>query len=114
MRNGTSGAEAIETRVSRDPELVERMRGDVEGTRSELSFQRSDDVWARRVIVIALSMVVVVATAGGFGLSLMNRAVPQLLMALGSMALGALISLLATSHAVTMRPRGGRRMENGA
>ena len=96
MWKGMNDIGAIATRVSRDPELAERIRVDREGTLHELSLQMADDVWARRVIVVALSVVVLVATAGGFGLSLMNRAVPQLLMALGSMALGALISLLAS------------------
>lgn len=104
MWQGTNGIEAIAMRVSRDPELAERLRVDPEGTLQELSLQMADDLWARRVIVLALSVVVLVATAGGFGLSLMNRAVPQLLMALGSMALGALISLLA-SGALRRMPR---------
>lgn len=105
MWKGMNEIGAVATRVSRDPELAERMRVDPEGTLHELSLQMADDVWARRVIVVALSVVVLVATAGGFGLSLMNRAVPQLLMALGSMALGALISLLA-SGALRRVPRG--------
>lgn len=98
MWNGTSGGgiAAIATRISRDPELAERLRMDPERALNELSEQVADDVWAKRVVVVALSVVALVATAGGLGLSLMNRAVPQLLMALGSMALGALITLLAT------------------
>ena len=105
MWKGMNDIGEIAMRVSRDPELAERNRVDPEGTLQEQSLQMADDVWARRVIVVALSVVVLVATAGGFGLSLINRAVPQLLMALGSMALGALISLLA-SGALRRMPRG--------
>ena len=96
MWRDTNEIAQIAARVSQDPDLARQMRADPEATLRELSIQWAEDMWARRLIVLALSVVVLVATAGGFGLSLMNRAVPQLLMALGSMALGALISLLAS------------------
>jgi uncharacterized integral membrane protein len=50
--------------------------------------------WALRAIVLALSVIALIATSGAVTLSLMNRAVPQLLMALGSVSVGALITLL--------------------
>ena len=63
----------------------------------EAAEQRSEERWALRTIISALSLVALIATAGALVLSIMNRAVPQLLLALGSVAVGALITLLVTA-----------------
>ena len=66
--------------------------------------RRSEERWALRTIVSALSLVALIATAGALVLSIMNRAVPQLLLALGSVAVGALITLLVTAFGKYVPP----------
>jgi hypothetical protein len=66
---------------------------------------QAEEQWVMRAIVSALCLVALIATTGALVLSLMNRAVPQLLLALGSCAVGALIALLVIPSTRTVRAK---------
>ena len=94
---GATGVRAIADELARDPELVARMKADPRRVLEHLAERADEAALTFRIVVVALVVVAIIATAGGVVLSLLNRAVPQLLLALGSVAVGALIALLAPS-----------------
>jgi len=85
--------------VSRDNELAERIQKDPAGELRRLSAEPAykSDVWVYRGVVAALGVAVVLAAAGAILLAALGSDVPELLIALGSAAVGALAGLLAPS-----------------
>lgn len=71
----------------------------------EPTVRPTEERWAMRAIVSALCLVALIATTGALVLSLMNRAVPQLLLALGSTAVGALIAMLVIAVGKSVRSK---------
>ena len=93
-----SSASALAARVESDPELQAQIKSDpVAAINSLVSSPLESDVWIYRVIVGALSFVVVVSVLGAVILALKSLDVPDALVALGSAAVGALAGLLAPS-----------------
>ena len=88
-----------------EPESLPNTSGTHSGVSGEPTARRTDERWALRAIVSALCLVALIATTGALVLSLMNRAVPQLLLALGSCAVGALIALLVIAAGGSVRAK---------
>jgi hypothetical protein len=57
------------------------------------------DKWIYRIVVLALGLIGLVAAVGGIVLVSGDRTVPEILIALGSAAVGAMAGLLAPSPA---------------
>jgi hypothetical protein len=55
------------------------------------------DVWVYRIVVIALGLCVLASLIGAIMLAIQDRSTPELLVALGSAAVGGLAGLLAPS-----------------
>ncbi len=86
-------------KVAGDPELARRISEKPAETLAGLAAPLQSDVWIYRIVVIALGLTVVLAVIGGILLTSMTKDVPELLVALGSAAVGALAGLLAPSPA---------------
>ena len=52
------------------------------------------DVWVYRMVVFSLGLTVLLALIGGVILALLGKTIPEVLVALGSAAIGALAGLL--------------------
>lgn len=52
------------------------------------------DVWVYRMVVFSLGLTVLLALIGGVTLAIMGKTTPEVLIALGSAAIGALAGLL--------------------
>lgn len=59
--------------------------------------QIQKDVWVYRIVVVALSLSVLASLIGAIILAIQDRTTPELLIALGSAAVGGLAGLLAPS-----------------
>ena len=55
------------------------------------------DVWIYRMVVLALGLTVLLALIGAVVLAILGKTTPEILIALGSAAVGALAGLLAPS-----------------
>jgi hypothetical protein len=55
------------------------------------------DVWLYRMVVATLSLTVVASVIGAITLAMASRSTPEILVALGSAAVGGLAGLLAPS-----------------
>jgi hypothetical protein len=91
----------LRVRVARDPQLRDALQADPETTLAGLDIEPVPDTWVYRIVVMSLGLVVLMCTAGAIYLSAQPqpREVPDLLIALGSAAIGALAGLLAPSPA---------------
>jgi hypothetical protein len=90
----------LAVRVANDPELAERIKADPAATIANLAVPLQTDVWIYRIVVGALSSVILLAVIGAIALAFKDKGdTPQLLTALGSAAIGALAGLLAPSQA---------------
>jgi hypothetical protein len=89
----------LATRIESDPWLAEEMKNDpVKVMRTIGQSPLDTDKWIYRIVVIALGLAVLMAIAGGSAVILgTDREVPDLFLALGSAAVGALAGLLAPS-----------------
>ncbi len=56
------------------------------------------DIWIYRIIVLALGLSVVVSILGAIGLAMTGKTIPEVLVALGSAAIGGLAGFLVPSH----------------
>ena len=84
-------------RVAREPELAKRVAADPAKTLFELAGPLQTDVWIYRIVVGALAVALIVSGVGAIILSLLAKTIPDVLVALGSAAIGALAGLLAPS-----------------
>lgn len=89
--------------LARDPQLAEAVKADPIGTIAKIAGPPLEtDVWIYRLVVGALGLTVLTAVVGAIVLAAMGaegRKVPEVLVALGSAAVGALAGLLAPSPA---------------
>ncbi len=100
-------ADELAKRVSESPELQEALKSNPTGTLWTLAQKVVKDIplhpplqWdyvIYRIVVVALSLVVLAVVAGVFALALQHHEAPQVLTAIGSTALGAVAGLLAPS-----------------
>jgi hypothetical protein len=56
------------------------------------------DIWIYRIIVLALGLTVVASILGAIGLAMTGKTIPEVLVALGSAAIGGLAGFLVPSH----------------
>lgn len=84
-------------RVAADPQLASAIRENPAGVIAEIAGPLKTDVWIYRIVVGTLGLAVVGAIAGGIILAVQEKTVPDLLVAIGSAAVGALAGLLAPS-----------------
>jgi hypothetical protein len=82
-----------------DPALAARVRENPAETIAGLASPLQSDVWIYRLVVGALALAVLITLVGAILLALQGRAVPDVLLAIGSGAVGALAGLLAPSPA---------------
>jgi hypothetical protein len=94
-RIGTLGelAAALET----DPALAARIKANPAEAIAGLATPLQSDVWIYRMVVGALALAILGSVAGAVALALQDRAVPEVLLAIGSASVGALAGLLAPS-----------------
>ena len=89
----------LRVRVLRDEQLKEDLRTDPETALARLDIEPVPDTWIYRIVVGSLGLVVLLCVIGAIVLSAMGKTAPELLIALGSAAVGALAGLLAPSPA---------------
>jgi hypothetical protein len=94
----------LSEQLERDPELAEEIKKDPSGTIARVAGPPpplQTDVWIYRVVVGALGLTVLLTIAGSIYLTALGqgdgRKVPEVLVAIGSAAVGALAGLLAPS-----------------
>ena len=92
-------ASELADRVAQDPELQEQIRANPVTAIANLATPLQSDVWIYRMVVAALSLVVLIAITGSIYLANSTNGVPPAVLALGSAAIGALAGLLAPSPA---------------
>jgi len=95
-------ATALAEQVAQDPQLQEQIRADPVAAIANLAAPLQSDVWIYRVVVSGLVLTVLIALVGAVILAAMSSkdwayAIPDVLVALGSAAVGALAGLLAPS-----------------
>jgi hypothetical protein len=56
------------------------------------------DIWLYRMIVAPLGLAIVVSILGAIGLAMTSKQIPEVLVALGSAAIGGLAGFLVPSH----------------
>jgi len=56
------------------------------------------DIWLYRMIVATLGLTIVVSILGAIGLAMTSKQIPEVLVALGSAAIGGLAGFLVPSH----------------
>ena len=85
----------LASKVRSDPQLAVQLQQDPVGTLDRLATPLETDVWVYRIVVTGLAVTVLTATVGGIILAARGSDVPEILVALGSAAVGALAGLLA-------------------
>ncbi len=89
----------LATRVALDPELANQIQADPAKALANLAAPLQTDVWIYRLVVGALGFSVLMAMFGAIFLAMAAKPIPEVLVALGSAAIGALAGLLAPSPA---------------
>jgi len=92
-------AAALET----DPALAARIKANPAEAIAGLATPLQSDVWIYRIVVGALALAILGSVAGAVALALQDRAVPEVLLAIGSASVGALAGLLAPSPSARER-----------
>lgn len=89
----------LRARVSRDRNLRDELSADPETVLARIDAEPIPDTWIYRIVVLSLGLAVLSCIIGAIVLSALGKAIPELLIALGSGAIGALAGLLAPSPA---------------
>jgi hypothetical protein len=90
----------LAVRVAQDPKLAARIQDKPAETIASLAAPLQNDVWIYRIVVSALGLAVLIALIGAIVLAgVSGKDTPQILIAIGSAAVGALAGLLAPSPA---------------
>jgi hypothetical protein len=87
----------LAVKVANDPELQARIKADPVQAIANLAAPLQTDVWIYRMVIGALGLAVLFCVIGAFILAGMGKPIPDVIVALGSAALGALAGLLAPS-----------------
>jgi len=80
-----------------DPALAARVKANPAEAIAGLATPLQSDVWIYRIVVGALALAILGSVAGAIVLALQDRAIPEVLLAIGSASVGALAGLLAPS-----------------
>ena len=87
----------LAVRISQDPALAARIKENPAQTIANLASPLQNDPWIYRMVVAALGLAVLIGVIGAIILAMAARPIPEVLVALGSAAVGALAGLLAPS-----------------
>jgi hypothetical protein len=84
--------------VASDPALQAEVRSDPAAALKRLASPAYEsDVWVYRIIVLALALTMLLVVLASFVLVLFDKSIPDVLVAIGTAALGAVAGLLAPS-----------------
>lgn len=98
MRNGrTDSATELAEIVADSPELQAEMSKDPAGTLQRLAKPLDTDPWIYRIVVLVLGLTILGVVATSFVLILEDKPIPDILVAIGTGAIGAMAGLLAPS-----------------
>lgn len=89
----------LAVRISSEPDLAEEIKKNPAQALAAIAAPLQSDKWVYRIVVLALGIAVCSAVGGAIVLAAMGREAPEILVALGSAAVGALAGLLAPSPA---------------
>jgi hypothetical protein len=89
--------EQLAAALEADPALASRVKANPAEAIAGLATPLQTDVWIYRLVVGALAFAILGAVAGAIVLALQDRAIPEVLLAIGSASVGALAGLLAPS-----------------
>jgi|SRR5581483_1859916 len=90
--------ESLAERVARDPALEQQLKDNPRGTLHDLADRPLDtDVWIYRIVVISLALAMLISLISAIALAYSGKSIPDGVIAIGSMATGALAGLLAPS-----------------
>lgn len=78
-----------------DPELQKALSENPSGTLARLAEPWRRDPWIYRIVVAALGLAALAAVLGAVALAMLGKPIPEILVAIGSAAVGALAGLLA-------------------
>lgn len=84
-------------KIAQDPQLAQKVKDNPSETIAGLAAPLQSDVWIYRIVVLALGLAVLVSVIGAIILAGIGKSIPEILVALGSAAVGALAGLLAPS-----------------
>ncbi len=103
---GAKQLESLADAAKTDPALLNQIKADpVAALNTAAAVARATptplqtDNWIYRIVVLALGLIGLVAAIGGILLVSNDKTVPEILIALGSAAVGAMAGLLAPSPA---------------
>jgi hypothetical protein len=99
MRKNIRTLEQLAAALEADPALAARVKEDPAKVIAALAAPLQSDVWIYRIVVGALALAILGAVGGAILLAMNGRPVPEVLLAIGSGAVGALAGLLAPSPA---------------
>ena len=99
MTKSIATLEQLVAALASDPALAARVKEDPAKTIAGLVSPLQSDVWIYRTVVGALALAILGAVTGAILLAMNGRPVPEVLLAIGSGAVGALAGLLAPSPA---------------
>lgn len=91
--------EQLAATLESDPALAARIKADPAGAIAGLAAPLQTDVWIYRMVVGGLALAILGSVGGAVLLAMNGRPVPEVLLAIGSGAVGALAGLLAPSPA---------------
>ena len=99
MTKSIATLEQLAAALASDPALAARVKEDPAKAIAGLAEPLQSDVWIYRIVVGALALAILSAVGGAILLAMNGRTVPEVLLAIGSGAVGALAGLLAPSPA---------------
>ncbi len=91
--------EQLAAALKSDPALAAQVKEDPAKAIAGLVAPLQSDVWIYRIVVGALALAILGAVGGAIVLAMNGRPIPEVLLAIGSGAVGALAGLLAPSPA---------------
>jgi len=89
--------EQLAAALESDPALAARVKADPAEAIAGLAAPLQTDVWIYRIVVGALALAILGSVGGAILLAMNGRPVPEVLLAIGAGAVGALAGLLAPS-----------------
>ena len=89
----------LAVRIAQDPALAAKIKENPAEAIASLAAPLQSDVWIYRMVVAALGLAVLFGVVGAIVLAMAAKPIPEVLVALGSAAVGALAGLLAPSPA---------------
>jgi hypothetical protein len=97
-QRGVRTAQDLVERIEKDPWLADEIKKNPARAIAAVAQPPLEtDVWIYRIVVLSLGLAVLISLGGGIAIVMVGKTVPDILVALGSAAVGALAGLLAPS-----------------